>query len=447
MPPAAAAPPRFWRYLLRPVHVVLILSVMCTVQFFEHWGWLDGLSSALLDSFYILTQRDTASTVAVVDITDEDYRQLFQETSPLDPRLLYDLVDTIARFRPLAIGVDLDTSAAVFQSLRPPTGWPPVVWAVGAQQRRGAAGSPDEPPVAGVLNPLHSEEPDLIMDSVLGRPWSEPLRVGLSIFLLDPDNTVRRYSRSYRVSTADGHTRTVETLPSALSRAAGRPQGPLESSRPVLIRFPHPTSASARLPASFVLHALSQHVATPHRPWPKLLDLFKDRVVLIGGTYQAARDSFSTPYGPMSGVDLVAAAVGTEFAGGGMDEVQRVFMLMLDAALAVLLIYFGYSLSLRLMLTCDVVAIAAVTALSFFAFSSGLFWLNTTPLLVAVMLHQWGHRVAERRHGHPQAEVQCLASVPESLPATSSAAGAPIPDAPADPSGHEPPPPEGTITS
>jgi CHASE2 domain-containing sensor protein len=390
----------FLRYLLRPAHLVVVLGVMGAGQLIEHLGWLDSSNAALLDSFYILTHRDIASKVAIVDITEDDYKQLFRETSPLDPKLLKGLVDTIAVFRPLAIGVDIDTSAAGFQRLEARSGRPPVVWAVAARQQLSS----------GTWQRLHGREPELMLDPVLGKPWTESLRTGLSIFLLDPDNTVRRYSRSYRVSAPSGQPRDLETLPAAVAHAAlGKPSEETES-RSVLIRFPRPPSAAARLPASFVLHASSEHARQPGQPWPRLLNLLTDRVVLVGGTYSAARDSLTTPYGAMSGLDVIAAAAATELAGGGMDEVERAVMLLLDVALAVLLIYLGYALSVRGMLLCGGAAIAAVTLFSFFAFSSGLFWLNTTPLLLAVMLHQWVHRAAERRHQPPSAPINPSAS-------------------------------------
>jgi CHASE2 domain-containing sensor protein len=413
--PARVPRARFLGYLFRPAHVVVILGVMGAVQLCEHFGWLDGANAALLDSFYILTQRDIASKVAIVDITEDDYRLWFHETSPLDPRLLSNLVDTIAEFHPAVIGVDIDTSAAVFQSLEPRPGRPPVVWAIGARQRPASESA--------------GTEPDLTLEPVLGRPWTESVAAGLSVFLLDADHTLRRYSRSYVVSAPQGPRRAFEALPAAIARAAAgewQGEGQGEASRPVLIRFPRPPSVAARIPASFVLHAWSEHSANPGQPWPLLLDLFRGRAVLIGGTYSAARDSLATPYGPMSGVDVVAAAVATELAGGGMDEVERAVMILLDAALAVLLVYFGYALSVRMMLIGGAAAIVAATVFSFVAFSTGFFWLNTVPLLAAVLLHQWAHRVAERRHCHDAVKT----SAPVAEPQLAEAAAGDVPAKP-----------------
>ena len=401
-PPPAAAPASrsFWRYLIRPAHVVLIVSVMVTVQFLEHWGWLDAPSAALLDSFYILTQGDEASRVVIVEITEDDYRQVFHETSPLDPRLLSQLMKTIAVFRPSAIGVDIDTSASAFDGIEPRAEGVAVVWAVGARPGHDLTGGSSDPAAAGVLNPLHREEPELVLDPVLGRAWTDSVPAGLSVFALDSDNTVRRYSRSYRVVAPNGQPRTMETLPAVLCRASSdtRSTAPAHAERPVLIRFPRATVVAPRIPASFVLHAASEHAKNPEQPWPKLMDRFRDHVVLMGGTYGAARDSFATPRGRMSGVDLMAAAVETELAGGGINDTQRAAMVVLDLGLAVLLIYFGFTLRIGLMLAGGIGVVAVATAVSLFAFSSGLVWMNTIPLLVAVLLHQWGHRMSESRH-------------------------------------------------
>ncbi len=40
----------------------------------------------------------------------------------------------------------------------------------------------------------------------------------------------------------------------------------------------------------------------------------KGKIVLLGGMYHAARDSYSTPHGPRYGVELIAQALATEFA-------------------------------------------------------------------------------------------------------------------------------------
>lgn len=390
----------FWKYLLRPAHVVLVVGVLLAVQFFEHWGWLEAPSAAVLDSFSILTQGEIPSNVVLVEITEEDYREVFKQTSPLDPKLISQLVETASRFRPLAVGVDIDTSSEAFTNVKPPTGSIPVVWAVGARSAAERDDRHREPGAAGILNPFHERETELVAEPVLGRDWAPNLRAGLSVFVADADTVVRRYSRGCSVATGGGHARHVDSFPMAVSRAArGAGAEDLETpSEPVLIRFPPLNQGPARLPASFVLHASAEHAAHPEQPWPALLDRFRGHVVLIGGTYAAARDSIATPNGRISGLSLIAAAVETELAGGGMGQVHRLAMLIVDIGLAVLLIYFGYALTVKAMLIGGAAVIVGVTMLSFFVFSSGLVFLNAAPLLVGVLLHQWGHRFSGQAH-------------------------------------------------
>jgi CHASE2 domain-containing sensor protein len=392
----------FWKYLLRPAHVVLVVGVLLAVQFFEHWGWLEAPSAALLDSFSILTQGEVPSNVVLVEITEDDYREVFKQTSPLDPQLISQLVETASRFGPLAVGVDIDTSSEVFANVNPSTGAIPVVWAVGARSATEQNDGHREPTAAGILNPFHERETELVADRVLGSDWGPNLRGGLSVFVADADTVVRRYSRGFSVATVGGHARHVESFPMAVCRTARAAADIQTSSEPVLIRFPPRNHGPVRLPSSFVLHAAAEHAAHPDRPWPALLDRFRGRVVLIGGTYAAARDSIATPNGRISGLSLIAAAVETELAGGGMGNVHRLAMLTLDVGLAVLLIYFGYALTLRMMLVGGAAVIAGVTLLSFFVFSSGLVFLNAAPLLAGVLLHQWGHRLSgHQAHGQP----------------------------------------------
>jgi CHASE2 domain-containing sensor protein len=394
----------FWKYLLRPAHIVLVVGVLLAVQFLEHWGWLEAPSAALIDSFTILTQGEIPSNVVLVEITEEDYREVFKQTSPLDPQLVSRLVETASRFHPLAVGVDIDTSSEAFTNVNPSTGSIPVVWAVGARSAAEQNDGHREPGAAGILNPFQERETEIVAEPVLGRDWSPDLRAGVSVFAADADTVVRRYSRGFRVATGGGHARQVESFPMAVFQAArgatAREAQP--SAEPVLIRFPPPNHGPVRLPASFVLHAAAEHAASPDKPWPALLDRFRGRVVLIGGTYAAARDLIATPNGRISGLSLIAAAVETELAGGGMGNVHRLATLILDIGLAVLLIYFGYALTVKMMLIGGAGVIIGVTMLSFFVFSSGLVFLNAAPLLVGVLLHQWGHRFSGhgRTNGH-----------------------------------------------
>src|ERR1019366_7567111 len=66
--------------------------------------------------------------VVIVDINDHDYKDLFQGQSPLNPAILIELVDAIAKAKPKAIGVDIVTDPAVWTTIQAPSNIP-IVWA------------------------------------------------------------------------------------------------------------------------------------------------------------------------------------------------------------------------------------------------------------------------------------------------------------------------------
>src|SRR5688572_907223 len=53
-----------------------------------------------------MTTTPVRSEVVVVLIDDNDYKQLFQATSPLKPEMLQSLISAIAKGNPKVIGVD-----------------------------------------------------------------------------------------------------------------------------------------------------------------------------------------------------------------------------------------------------------------------------------------------------------------------------------------------------
>ncbi len=383
----------FLAYLFRPSHIILVIGILVLVQFFEHWGWFDTWEAAWLDSFYILGRAEAPAKVVIVDITEDDYRDIFKATSPLDRKKLRDLIDTVSALEPSVIGVDIDTSAPAFAKIKPEPGWRPVIWSMSARPKAEAHGPTGSSVAKTVLNPFHKEELELVPDPVLGAAWSPDVSAAVGLLPVEPDGVVRRYYRSFRLAGSD---RALPAIPAAIAAASGAaPQNRPESAGPFLIRFAN--AVFPRVPASFVLHAGSEHRRRPDQPWPQLMERMRGRIVMIGGTYAAARDSFTTPRGAMPGVDLLASAVETELKGGGMSPVARALTIALDLALAVLLIFFGYCLKTGHMLALGALVIVLITVLSFLAFSNGLFWLNTVPLLAGVLLHQWGHRIHQHR--------------------------------------------------
>jgi CHASE2 domain-containing sensor protein len=81
---------------------------------FRHVGVLHRIETVVSDEQMRLNSPPIDSPVAIVDIDDEDYQQLFGGSSPLNPPHLEKLISDIAKGRPRIIGVDIDTSDPQF---------------------------------------------------------------------------------------------------------------------------------------------------------------------------------------------------------------------------------------------------------------------------------------------------------------------------------------------
>ena len=85
---------------------------------FAHLGILHKLEPAVMDAQMRLTKAPEDSSVSIVSIDDDDYRNLFKAQSPLRPEALAALIDAIAAGDPAVIVVDIDTSDSQFKDIQ-----------------------------------------------------------------------------------------------------------------------------------------------------------------------------------------------------------------------------------------------------------------------------------------------------------------------------------------
>jgi CHASE2 domain-containing sensor protein len=217
--------------------------------------------------------------VTIVSIGEKDYRELFQDSSPLDDARLRQLLEQILRGNPAVLGVDIRTDDKKFASLRTLSGMDKVVWARAANTA------------------LHDAiEPG----GVLGGGQHKVLS-GLAVFPDDSeDSATRRYQR--RVKTSEGALDTF--LWAIVQKFQAAPVKAADNSRENFslwdIRY---TDAPARPERS------ASQILAPGFEWK---DSIKGEIVLLGGRYDAS-DRHKTPYeGEMDGVDVLANAIETE---------------------------------------------------------------------------------------------------------------------------------------
>src|ERR1051325_3847275 len=158
--------------------VVVVLSAIPITIILGSIGLFRGLETPVLD-LLMRVRGSQRRNVVIVRINDNDYQSYFHGKSPLDQKVLGQVIDAIAKGGPAIIGVDVDTSAPEFHEFKAGEKWPPIVWA------RGATYS-------------NRNERYQLYD-VLGNQYPAPLS-GFVAFKLDSDETIRRYVRIRQAS-------------------------------------------------------------------------------------------------------------------------------------------------------------------------------------------------------------------------------------------------------
>jgi CHASE2 domain len=316
-------------------------------QFLEFHGLFVGAESWVSRSLLAVPGASPrALPVVVIEIDDDSYHEFFGGKSPLNPQRLLSLVEAIGiAFRPAVIGVDLLTEEADYSAYQSPQ-TPPVVWATWGKA------SLRSPVHFGQWLLGHDDSTTIVPGQVLGRKVSDagPIAWGIPIFDVEEDGTVRRVRRTW--TTARGNSepnvfarKIVNTyceVRKESSAADRRIRGELcearkDTSDEFFLR------AAAEEPHSWKLTQLFDCFPRDYSKapcnWESLFpeQKFDDArdaqevsmltqqegrpIVLLGGTYAAARDSYASLRAKGTpGVMLNARAVQIELEGNPVTE-------------------------------------------------------------------------------------------------------------------------------
>jgi CHASE2 domain-containing sensor protein len=338
-------------------------------------GWLDKFETAGLDVFTLLQPSRQPDKVMVVGINDDDYRERFSETSPLNYCKLEEVISAIAASKPRVIGVDIDTSAASFRKLQIEKGWPQVVWAEDAIQ-------------TGKI---------LEVVPALGGIGRDSAQLGLALLLSDSDGVIRRYRRRFSVQGGYADSFPWAVVNAYCSKGVEPRCRALKSAESdgsegeLLLNF-----AGERF--DFRPLAVREIMKVSAEPGWAERGLFKDKVVLLGGSFHAARDTHTTPIGEMFGVQIMAQAIESDLDEGGIRRLNEWKAIFFDLLAGMLVVYiqfrFHRNLMMGLALSLLAIPIVAVTG-SYLAFSTAARWFNFIPVLIGVLIHELYDRARE----------------------------------------------------
>jgi hypothetical protein len=251
-----------------------------------------------------ITSREYSTRIALIDIDEDDYRDTFGASSPLNPSRLIHLINRIQSYRPRLIAVDLITDD-----------WPPL------QQTDLDPGAPV----------VWAREPKDTL-SVLPKDWTKrvftwsavagyPTKAGVGppnwltfaapINELDEDGSVRWYANTVNIADS-GKTATYPTMANVLASSyPGGIKGCPYSPKPGVCRIlsTGKDHLFRKLHVSDIEGDLDHHLSAA-------LD---GHIVIIGATYAAARDQYESGGGVLNGDELLANEVESDVTGPVRD--------------------------------------------------------------------------------------------------------------------------------
>src|SRR5271157_4071369 len=97
-------------------NLIALVVISLFVDQLEHRGWLSGFENTALDSFLLAGRSRPSKDIYIVQITEDDYRDIFQGRSPLCVAEVQGILTLIQQGKGShgVIGVDLDTSPSEY---------------------------------------------------------------------------------------------------------------------------------------------------------------------------------------------------------------------------------------------------------------------------------------------------------------------------------------------
>jgi adenylate cyclase len=385
--------------VLRAMLIGLLVSVAVTAL--SRTGILAGWETRAVDAFLFLRERVPAPEIVLVVIDDDAFAALGQR-QPLPRRYLADLADFLLRSGARVVAFDLVVTAP---------SQPEDDQALVATARRWAA----ERPGALVFASLAVPEAGTRAYTLLP-PFSPELTalLGFANAPVGADGVVRRFTPAL---TASGGGRIPALSLAALAGSTGLGAGEVvarlgaaRATIPLPVRDEHGRLARAETslaqlggipwridytgpPGAFTsfpsepLVALARSGTTPDADNP-----FRDRIVLVGATFLESRDSFPTPTGLMSGVEIQANMVNTLLARRTLLPPPWYLNLALLTAVCVSISLLSLWLRPAWLALVALGLVAALVAASYEAYTRGGYWLDfLAPLLGTLAYLQGAH--------------------------------------------------------
>ena len=367
--------------------VFFVLAGIGVTLLLERGNLLAWPQRALLDAMPDTLTSTPSHDVIIVTINDEDYARLFQRKSPLDPASVAAIIGDIQKFAPRVIGVDLDTEDWKPADAKDiPTAPARLVWA------RLFTADPAYPLRITDLGKVHGGD-------------GSGICYGLTAMQADSDLRVRQYPSEYLQARGKEFLAypsfPVVVLKMDTDGACPKEYTPTEvelrtednwNEHRLLIRYRGDGHEIRKIPAGAVID--TQELPADSPAFQQMKTLLGGRIVLLGGTYQAGRDSYPTPVGMVAGVEILAQAILTAKEGPVKEAGSG--LIWFDLALGLSLVLLGLKFP-RTAFCLNVGFFVLLIPISGWLFRSFAFFLDAVPVQIGVLLHSTMHPALEKQ--------------------------------------------------
>lgn len=362
--------------LLKAVPVIVGVSI--GAGYAQQAGWLASLDNMQIDAFVSgvpLKQRHTL----IVHINDDDYKKNFGSRSPLKPDAVMSIIQKIQSGNPVAIVVDLDTSDISFAKCKISQGKAPIIWARTAVVEKQSLGEPSRSQRNSSIFQL---------EPLLGKRGSDGANeFGIAMLPQSEDGRSRFYCRSLLVR--DGHDlKAQNSLPWQVIEVLGK-GGEIDAKAGEKVFFPLAKDADHLDKTS--INQLDSIVGT--EGWK---DLVRNKVVVLGGTFRAARDRYVTAAGEMAGAEIIAQIIDGELQRKVLGKLNPVMLGVISSLAGLGLAFLNCRFQSGYVLFAGFFLIPVIAFLvSYITAQIASVWLSFLPVLYAVQLHCFWDYVKE----------------------------------------------------
>ncbi|MGH9421645.1 MAG: CHASE2 domain-containing protein, partial [Thermoanaerobaculia bacterium] len=385
------------------VGLVIIVLAALTTGSLEKTRFLQALEMANLDAWIVSQNPSPSKDIVMVDIDQNDYHSAFASTSPLVAEGVKNLITKIASAGARVIVVDLDTAHWTREDL--PPGWlerlphpltadpSRVIWARTMSEER------DGPVLQSRLAGREDKDLDEGKNTIC---WGVPE-------ILQSGGVVRSYRA--RIPTTIAGTTVPSLATAAAILFASADHRASRPTRPVRVTAVNCDAVSSQFESVYetlILKAGSlkfdkYHSADvrAHEGFPLL-----GKIVVLGGTFAEARDSYHTPAGTKDGLEILATAIASELDDPKPLEPSGWEFITVDIVLGLLLLLAGRLLPRVIDLLVVILGVPVAAFLGSYAlYHSSSYFFSFMPVLLGVFLHkvfdQWreGHRASKKIEG------------------------------------------------